>query len=253
MEKANYICAFCNKAFTRNGSLKRHKQNVHFKPSFKCLTCPKTYRRHEDLSKHGKECLTKALNNSDEKSMDRIQKPSTSKDNGTIDLTRDLALSSDSETSISESIMANHIEKQLFCNQTRSIEVNTEQSRVHSKDKSTQTEPLIILTPDEITQFRDGLTIATFTNNIQVFVDTLNSQILMSRPNLSTPPEPSTQVGLLKIQSSASRSVQTKHTDSQSQDEFPMCQRIPTRPSLVVPEWRKAKLRLPGNPSTSKE
>ena len=67
MNKANYVCAFCNKAFTRNASLKRHKENVHFKPSFKCLTFPKVYRRLEDLLKHGKTCLTNALNKADEK------------------------------------------------------------------------------------------------------------------------------------------------------------------------------------------
>ena len=51
--------------------------------------------------------------------------------------------------------MASHLEKMHIGKQLRSIEMNTESSRVHTEDKSTQTEPLIILTPDEITEFRD--------------------------------------------------------------------------------------------------
>ena len=31
-----------NKAFTRNASLRRQKQNVHFKPLFKCITFPRS-------------------------------------------------------------------------------------------------------------------------------------------------------------------------------------------------------------------
>ena len=211
MNKANYICAFCNNTFTRNGSLKRHKQNVHFNQSYKCLTCPKSYKRQEDLLKHSETCLTNALNNKDEEAMEHQPLPSTSKqDSRPVDLTKDLALSSESETSITDCIMANHLNKLLTDKPTRSIGVNTDSSRVHTEDKSTQTDPLIILTPDEIVEFRDGLTIASFTNNIRVFVDTINSQILMSRPNLSTPPEPSTQVGLLRIQPSASKGIQTR-------------------------------------------
>ena len=83
--------------------------------------------------------------------------------------------------------MAEHIEKLICTKQTRSIEVNTKQSRIYSVDKGTQTEPLIILTPHELLTFSDGISIATFTNN---FVDTVNSSIVLSRPSLSTPPEP---------------------------------------------------------------
>ena len=64
--------------------------------------------------------------------------------------------------------------------------------------KGTQTEPLIILTPDEWLTFSDATTIASFTNNIRIFVDTVNSSIVMSRPNLSTPREAETQIGLFK-------------------------------------------------------
>ena len=49
--KTNYVCGFCNKAFTRNASLKRHKTNVHMRPSYHCITC----------KKHSKKCLSKLL------------------------------------------------------------------------------------------------------------------------------------------------------------------------------------------------
>ena len=59
--KTNYVCGFCNKAFTRNASLKRHKTNVHMRPSYHCNTCKKQYKRHEDLVEHSKKCLSKLL------------------------------------------------------------------------------------------------------------------------------------------------------------------------------------------------
>ena len=59
--KTNYVCGFCNKVFTRNASLKRHKSNVHMRPSYHCITCKKQYKRHEDLVAHSKKCLSKLL------------------------------------------------------------------------------------------------------------------------------------------------------------------------------------------------
>ena len=120
-------------------------------------------------------------------------------------------------------IMAEHIEKMICTKPTRSIEVNTDQSRIHTVDKGTQTEPLIILTPDELVSFSDGITIASFTNNIRISVDTVNSTIVMSRPNLSTPPEPETQIGLLKIQPSASKGIQTKPSVSTKMTNLRIC------------------------------
>ena len=60
--------------------------------------------------------------------------PSSQQVNSTV-LTRDLALNSDSDTSISEVIMASHLEKMLTGKQLRSIEMNTESRRVHTEDK----------------------------------------------------------------------------------------------------------------------
>ena len=123
-------------------------------------------------------------------------------------LSQDLVLSSNSECSTDNDphikIMAEHIEKIICTKSTRSIEVNTDQSRIHTVDKRTQTELLIILTPDELVTFSDGIISASFTNNIRIFVDTVNSTIVMSRLNLSTPPKPEIQIRLLKIQPSAS-------------------------------------------------
>ena len=258
---------FVIKAFTRNASLKRHKTNVHMRPSYHCITCKKQYKRHEDLVTHSKECLSKLLedDNSDTVPTTRTPRgtntpntqvlgvrktgkhtpsaeptllnaqftsvtmndtPSTSKTtpphtsdlpqdthimsrhptpvSHTDTVSQDLVLRSDSECSMDSDphikIMAEHIEKMICTKPTRSIEVNTDQSRIHTVDKGTQTEPLIILTRDELVSFSDGITIASFTNNIRIFVDTINSTIVMSRPNLSTRPEPETQIGLLKIQ-----------------------------------------------------
>ena len=42
-------------------------------------------------------------------------------------------------------------------------------------------------------------------------MDTVNSTIVMSRPNLSTSPEPETQIGLLKIQPSALKGFKPNH------------------------------------------
>ena len=311
--KANYVCGFCNKAFTRNASLKRHKTNVHMRPSYHCITCKKQYKRHEDLVTHSKQCLSKLLEDDDSDtvpstrtprdtntpntlvlgvrktgkrpvsavptppnaqftSVTRDDTPSTSKTtpphtsdlpqdthimschptpvSHTDTVSQDLALSSDSECSMDSDphikIMAEHIEKMICTKTTRSIEVNTDQSRIHTADKGTQTEPLIILTPDELVSFSDGITIASFTNNIRIFVDTVNSTIVMSRPNLSTPPEPETQIGLLKIQPSASKGIQTKPSVSTKNDKLEdMCARKPTRPSLVIPKCKRDTLIVP--------
>ena len=143
-------------------------------------------------------------------------------------------------------IMAEHIEKMICTKPTRSIEVNTDQSRIRTVYKGNQTEPLIILTPDELVTFSDGITIASFTNNRRIFVDTVNSTIVMSRPNLSTPPKPETRIGLLKIQPSASKGIQTKPSISTKNDQLEdMCARKPTRPSLVIPKCKRDSLIVP--------
>ena len=90
-----------------------------------------------------------------------------------------------------------------------SREVNTDVSNVHMEDKSTNTEPLIVLSPDEVIEMKDGLTIATFTKNLQIFVDTLQSDIVFCKPKLSRPDSPNTQIGILNI-------LPSFHKDSQA-------------------------------------
>ena len=97
-------------------------------------------------------------------------------------------LGSKQETSITEQMMSKHLELSITYHSSRCFECNTDRSRVHSEDWTTQTKP--IMTPDEVP--------TTFSNNIQVILETLNSLTVMSRPVLTTPPEPTSQVGLLK-------------------------------------------------------
>ena len=98
MDKTKYICGFCNKGFTRNASLRRHKQNLHFNTKHKCISCAKVYTRLEDLHKHAKECLRIKLEDKPQETTNLTSEvPSTSTDTAT--LASDLALS-DSNTSI---------------------------------------------------------------------------------------------------------------------------------------------------------
>ena len=85
------------------------------------------------------------------------------------------------------------------------METNTNSVRIHTCDKATNTEPLIVISPDELIKFQDGLTIATFNESLKIFVETLNSKIVMSKPNLESPPEPTSQIGLLKVQPTSSK------------------------------------------------
>ena len=104
----------------------------------------------------------------------------------------DLVISSDSDNDNDPeiNIMAHHLERQLIGHPTRNVQTNTESVRVHTCDKATNTEPLIVLTPDELLNFQDGLTIASFTESVRIFIDTINSNIVMIKPRLETPPEP---------------------------------------------------------------
>ena len=98
-------------------------------------------------------------------------------------------------------IMAHHLNTLLLNQNTRNVETNTDSSIVHTCDKSTNTEPLIVLSPDKLIEFKDGLTIASFNNSLKIFVET----IVMRKPNLESPLEPTTQIGLLKVQPTSSK------------------------------------------------
>ena len=75
MDKTKFICGFCNKGFTRNASLRRHKQNIHFNSKYNCISSKKVYTRQEDLIKHSKVCLSEKLEDAKEEiTIDLTQK-----------------------------------------------------------------------------------------------------------------------------------------------------------------------------------
>ena len=114
---------------------------------------------------------------------------------------------SDDESDPVVNIMAQHLNSQLLGHHIRNVET-TDSVRIHTCDQATNTEPLIVISPDELIKFQDGLTIATFNESLKIFVETLNSKIVMSKPNLESPPEPTSQIGLLKVQPTSSKANQ---------------------------------------------
>ena len=100
------------------------------------------------------------------------------------------------------------VENDLLCTRM-SRETNTQISCLEMVDKATNTEPLIILTPDEVVAFQDGLTVASFKESLNIFIETLNSDIIYCKPRLSRPATPTTQIGLLNCQAGYSRGNQT--------------------------------------------
>ena len=74
----------------------------------------------------------------------QINKPNRDRDE--LDVVRgDLALSDSDEDNDRElNIMVNHLNAQLLLAPTRSIETNTDSTRLFTADKATNTEPLII-------------------------------------------------------------------------------------------------------------
>ena len=124
--------------------------------------------------------------------------------------------------------MSTHLE-QIISNKTlETIGTNTEISYLTTADKRTQTEPLIVLLPDDIITWSDGLTITIFKASRQIFVDNIQSEIVLAKPALSTPREPTTPICRLNIQTSANKGSQTKvtHTEEENIDLIQMCAKI---------------------------
>ena len=260
MDKTKYICGICEKGFTRNASLRRHKQNVHYNNSLNCLTCSKKFKRQEDLGKHAKVCLKEKLEADEPKMLPFTQLNEPNRQMDELDVVRgDLALSdSEHEPDSDLNIMAHHLNTLL--QNTKNVETNTDSSRVHTCDKRTNTKPLIVLSPDELIEFKDGLTIVSFNISLKILLETLNSTIVMSKPNLESPPEPTTQIGLLKVQPTSSKANQTKlapterknqewardglsDSDSENQEFIRMCSRKPTSPTMFVPQSKRDALK----------
>ena len=163
------------------------------------------------MAKHAKVCLKEKLELNDDKNMPFAQLNQPNKVSDGLDEVRgDLAISSDSDNDNDPeiNIMVHHLERQLIGHLTRNVQTNTEPVTVHTCDKATNTEPLIVLTPNELLNFQDALTIASFTESARMFIDTINSNIVMSKHRLETPPEPSTQIGLLRVQPTSSKGNQ---------------------------------------------
>ena len=182
MDKTKYICGICEKSFTKNTSLRRHKQNVHYNNSYNCLTYSKKFKRLEDLGKHDKVCLKEKLEAAEPKMLPFTELNQPNRQMDELDIVRgDLALSDSEHESHSDLNIMAHLLNTLLLNQnTRNVETNTDSSRVHTFDKSTNTEPLIVLSPDKLIEFKDGLTIASFNNSLKIFAETLNSTIVMT-------------------------------------------------------------------------
>ena len=107
------------------------------------------------------------------------------------DVHMDLTISdSDEDIDLTAKKLENNL---LSSKMTR--ETNTTISCTEMIDKAVNTDPLIILSPDEVLQFQDGLTIASFTENLKIFVETINSDIMFCKPNLERPKTPTSQIG----------------------------------------------------------
>ena len=88
-------------------------------------------------------------------------------------------------------------------------------------DKVVNTDPLIILSPDEVLQFQDGLTIARFTESLKIFVETINSNIVFCKQNLEQPKTLASQIGPLSSLPGYSKTNQTKNHGRQSTSSHP--------------------------------
>ena len=112
-----------------------------------------------------------------------------------------------------------------------------------------------MLTPNDVITFAYGLSIAKYDKNLVIFVDTENSEIVvMVKPVLSKPPEPTTHIGLLSIQPTTNKGSQTKppNNDCENKQLIHMCSRKPT---ILFPQLVKAQLKIPdlcqvGHPSS---
>ena len=235
--RANFICGICQKAFTKNSSLKRHKTSVHLSTRYNCLTCPKTYKRREDMIKHSKICLKNSLNKGLDENQTPTVIPSTSNapmpnapSEALTRVIQDLTVS-DSEEDEELQKMADKLEGKLIQN-TVSRQVNTDISNVSTEEKSTQTEPLIVISPDEVLELGEKLSLLTFDKGLKIFVDTLNSDIVFCKPNLARSKNPTTQIGLLAAQPTANRGSQTR---DETKDESSKI--IDQHQPLSMPQW----------------
>ena len=66
--------------------------------------------------------------------------------------------------------------------------------------KTTNTEPLIVISRDEIIDLGNKLSLLTFDSSLKIFVDTLNNDYVFCKPKLARGPFSVPQIGLLAAQ-----------------------------------------------------
>ena len=64
-------------------------------------------------------------------------------------------------------------------------QTNTEISCLKKVDSATNTEPLIVISPDEIIELVERLLLVTFDKYFKNFVDTLSGDMVFRKPRLS--------------------------------------------------------------------
>ena len=77
-------------------------------------------------------------------------------------------------------------------------------------DKGINTGPLTVISPDEIIDLGNILSLLKFDSSLEIFVDTLNSDYIFCKSKLSRGPSRVTRIGLLAIQPMAHKGSQTK-------------------------------------------
>ena len=107
--------------------------------------------------------------------------PKNAPSNAITDVMQDLTVSDSEDEEVAA--MASKIESKLIGN-TVSRQTNTDISNISTCDKSTNTEPLIVITPDEILELGEKLSLLTFDKSLKIFVDTLNSDIVFCKPGV---------------------------------------------------------------------
>ena len=104
-----------------------------------------------------------------------------------------------------------------------SRETNTVISSISTVDKSTNIEPLIILSPNEVLEFEDGLTLLSYDENIRIFVDTVSSDIVYCKPKMSKPGYPTTQPNQTRKPAMAAKEAMDSYSTTANESSSSSC------------------------------